>query len=87
MNSSCPVLSNANSKKIIFDYDLMMTSSTPYDTHHGVVTNRAKFDASTSSTFIGVKTDRHTDRIALYSIDICLSSFQKKVISPTVVLP
>ena len=30
----------------------------PYDTHHGVVTNRAKFDACTSSSFREVKTDR-----------------------------
>ena len=38
----------------------------PYDTHHGVVINRAKFDACTSSSFTGVKTDTPTDRIALY---------------------
>ena len=31
-----------------------------------MVINRAKFDACTSSSFRGVKTDRQTDRIALY---------------------
>ena len=41
----------------------------PYDTHHGMVINRAKFDTCTSSCFRGVKTDTQTDRIALYSID------------------
>ena len=44
----------------------------PYDTHHKVVINRAKFDAGTSSSFRGVKTEsqkhRHIDRIALCSI-------------------
>ena len=43
-----------------------MTSSRrhepPYDTHHEVVINRAKFDACTSSSFTGVKADRHTNR-------------------------
>ena len=39
----------------------MMTSPIPYDIHHGVVINRAKFDVSTYSSF-RVKTDRHTGR-------------------------
>ena len=37
---------------------------------HGVVTNRAKFDACTSSSFREVKTDRHTDKIVLYNTDL-----------------
>ena len=45
-----------------------MTSQS-YDIHHGVVINRAKFDACTYSSFRGVETDRHTDRIALYILD------------------
>ena len=53
-------------KKI--DCDVMMTSRTPYGTHHDVVINRAKFDTYTSSSFRGAKTDRQTDRqnYALY---------------------
>ena len=38
----------------------------PYDTHHGVMIIRAKFDACTYGSFRGVKTDTQTDRIALY---------------------
>ena len=34
-----------------------------------MVIKRAKFDARTSSSFRGVKTDTQTDRIALYSRD------------------
>ena len=45
-----------------------------YDTHHGVVINRVKFDACTCSSFRGVKTDtqthRQTDRIVLYILDM-----------------
>ena len=33
-----------------------------YDAHHEVVINRAKFDACTSSSFEGLKTDRQTER-------------------------
>ena len=55
--------------KIIFYFGVMVTSQTPYDTHPEEVINRAKFDISTSSSFGGVKTDRHTDRIALYVLD------------------
>ena len=33
-----------------------MTSRTPFDTHPGVVINRAKFNAPTFSSFGGVKT-------------------------------
>ena len=40
----------------------------PYDTNHGVVINRAKFDGCTCSTFRGYKTDTQTDRIALYTV-------------------
>ena len=36
-----------------------MTLLTPYDTHHGVLINRAKFDACTTSSFKGVTTDRN----------------------------
>ena len=36
----------------------------PYDTHVGVVINRAKFDACTSSSFRGGKTDKQN--CALY---------------------
>ena len=49
-----------------------------YDTRHGVVINRAKFDACTSSSLREVKEDRHTqrhkdtqaDKTVLYSIDV-----------------
>ena len=49
-------------------------------TFHGVVINRAKFDACTSSNSEELKqTDRHrdtqTDRIALYMLDNCLYHF------------
>ena len=33
----------------------------PYNTHHGVVINRAKFDACTCSSLRGVKTDTQTE--------------------------
>ena len=42
-----------------------MTSQASYDTHPGLVINRAKFDVFTSSGIGGIKTDTHTDRIAL----------------------
>ena len=50
-------------KKLIFDYDVIVTSRTPL----GLPPNRAKFDVSTPSSFGGVKTDTQTNRIALYS--------------------
>ena len=34
----------------------------PYDTQHGMVINRGKFDACAYSSFRGVKTDRQTGR-------------------------
>ena len=34
-----------------------------HDTHHGVVIDRAEFDACTFSNFKGVKTDRQTEYI------------------------
>ena len=37
----------------------------PYVTHSEKVINRANFDVCTLGSFGGVKTDRHTDRIAL----------------------
>ena len=40
-----------------------------YDTHHRVVSNRAKFDACTYSSFRGIKTDKLTDRTAFYILD------------------
>ena len=48
---------------------------------HGVVINRAKFDAGTSNSFRGVKTDTQTDtqtdtrtdRIALYILDLAMN--------------
>ena len=43
-----------------------MTSRAPCNTHPEEGINPAKFDVSTTSSFEGVKTDRHTDRIALY---------------------
>ena len=58
----------------------------PYDTHHGVVTNRAKFDACTCSSFRGVKRNTQTDRIALYILDekkvfhICLETKMIKLL-------
>ena len=57
-------------KKIILGYDVMMMSPILYDTQHGVVINRAKFDACAYSSFRGVETDRHTGRIALYVLDL-----------------
>ena len=46
----------------------------PYDTHCGAVINRSKFDTCTYSSFRGVKTDtqtdRQTDRISLYILDV-----------------
>ena len=48
----------------------MMASRTPYATHYGVVINRAKFDVCTHRSFRGVKTNSHTDGIALYVLDI-----------------
>ena len=53
-------------KKIMFNYDVIMTSLTPYDIHSKQVNNGAKFDDWTPRRFGGVKADRHTDRIALY---------------------
>ena len=60
-----------------------MTSKLPYDTQHGMVINRSKFDVSTSSSFGEVKTYIHkyictvrTDRIALFILDsIALPGF------------
>ena len=44
-------------------------------------TNRAKFDACTSSSFRGVKTDtqthRQTDRIALYILDAKVAHYEQ----------
>ena len=39
-----------------------MTSPIPYDTHHEVVINHAKFDVCTSSRLKGVLRDRQTRR-------------------------
>ena len=36
-----------------------------YDTYHGVAIKCAKFHTCTSSSFGGVKIDRHTDEIGL----------------------
>ena len=41
----------------------------PYDIHPEEVIEPTKFDFSTPSSFDGVKTDRQTDRIALYILD------------------
>ena len=47
-------------KKI--DYDIIMTSQTPHNTHHEVVINHAKFNVCTPSSFEGVrKTDAQTE--------------------------
>ena len=54
-----------------------MTPSTPDDTHSGMVISRAKSYVSTSSSFGGVKTDRHTDRIALYGIDLAYKNLSQ----------
>ena len=43
-----------------------MTSRTPYDTHRGVMINRGKIDACTTSTFRGVKADRQTELRFIY---------------------
>ena len=39
--------------------------------------NRAKFDACASSSFRGIKIDRRTDRIALYSTDTYVVAYYK----------
>ena len=45
-----------------FGCDVIMTSRNPYDAHHGVVINRAKFDVCTFSSLRGVIADRQTNR-------------------------
>ena len=47
-----------------------------YDTHHGVVINRAKFDAFICSSFRGVKTDRQN--LALHIRFILIISINQK---------
>ena len=56
---------------MIVDYDVIVTSRTPYDTHAEEVINRAKLNVNTPGSVGGVKTDRHTDRIALYTTYFC----------------
>ena len=56
---------------MFFDYDVIMTLGNPHDTHHGVVINRAKLDAYTSSSLEEFRqTDTQTDRILLYILDL-----------------
>ena len=43
--------------------------------------NRAKFDVSALSSFGGVKKDRHTNRIALYILDVASLPLLLKAIS------
>ena len=61
-------------KKIIFNYDTIVTSRTTYDTNLEELINRAKFVVCTPGCFIGVKIDRqthrYTDRIAIYILDL-----------------
>ena len=45
-----------------------MTSRTHDDTHHGVVINRAKFDACTYSSFRRAKTDTQTELRSIFYI-------------------
>ena len=45
--------------KIVFNYDVILTSQHSYDTQDGMVINRAKFDSSPYSSFGGVKTNTH----------------------------
>ena len=65
---------NANFKKMIFNYDVMMTYETFYDAQFCKVINRAKFDVYTRSSFGGVKVHARVytlkDRIGLYIFDI-----------------
>ena len=55
--------------KNIFDYDSPWRHESPHDIHSKNGINRAKFDIRTPSSFGGVKTNRHTERIALYVLD------------------
>ena len=76
---------NASFKRNMFDYDVIMTSSTPYNTYPRLVINGAKFHACTSGSFEELRTP-HTHRIALYSTDdgeeqICLDFCQTKIIA------
>ena len=54
-------------KKGILDYTIVivMTLQTLHDTHPWEVMNHAKFDVCRPSSFGGVKTDAHLDKIAL----------------------
>ena len=54
--------------KIILDYDDIVTSQSPFDTHFEEVIGLAKFDIYTPGSFGRVKTNRDTDRITLYTI-------------------
>ena len=57
---------------------LSMTSSRrhqyPYDTHHGVVINRTKFEDCIYSSFRGVETDTQTELRFIYWISSSLSA-------------
>ena len=52
--------------KKYFDYEVVNAC----DTHHWVVINRAMFDACTSSSFRGVKSDTQTEIELHYMIQI-----------------
>ena len=54
-------LSSNAIKKNSFDYDVIVTSRIPYDAHHVVKINRAKFDVCRPSSFRGVKTNTQTE--------------------------
>ena len=64
-----PQSKNAILNKIAFDfdYDVIMSHKSPYKTHPGKVINRSKFDVCMLSSFGEYKTDRHKDRIVLYT--------------------
>ena len=47
-----------------------MASRTPYDTHTEEVINYAKFDAATPGSFGRFKTDRHTEIIPHYILEM-----------------
>ena len=65
--------------KNIFDYDVIMTSRNPYDTHHRVVIHHARFDVCTSSSFRKVKTDRQTELCFVHRIHVSFICFTKRI--------
>ena len=57
-------------EKIIFDYDVVETSRTPYGAHPGEVISRARSLARMPSRFGGDKAHVHTGRPMLHILDL-----------------